>query len=1753
MNVFLIENVNKMRIYISRTFNLITLIFVYLTLLFKPIETLSENYVYQKQSIFNDEENSNISSCNLSLISIDNIFPCFGDNSGNITVQADSISAGYQYHYYLEIYESNFPLNGGWQPFGQFPLTGLYTSITTIPFTSLPADTFRVILEDTVNQCFDTIGYPQTNLIINEPPPIVNNVSIQFTTTSLTSDGSINISTSGGFNPYTYYWSGPNGFSSTNQNISNLFFGNYFLQITDSVGCVFYDTIVVESVQPCGIGSFSSVPPVCNGDANGKIIVNSVFGSPNFTYQLEVQDSLTLNWNNVINLVIADTFYTFNNLFSGVYRYSVTDSSSCSVMSPPINVQDPTLVTTNNNVIYSSTLTSCDGQINSIVNGGVAPITHFWTGPSGYVSNLPNISNLCVGTYCDSIVDDNGCNITVCEFLDFEPPCSPEIETNDIFCSDDSSGIAIVTKTNNSYPLFVWLNSIGDTLSLDTFALNLPEGNYTFNAYNLGVPNACPDTSISFSIITPEIEIYSLYGDTICQGSSTSFVLESENVDSSFVIRAIIDSDIFYFGDTSINYPSGIYPYIIEIDTGNGFISCISNQNIQVIENDLNIDSVLVTNEVCSTSLGSIEVLASTNFDPIIYDLNSNIQNNNTFIDLSEGYYNISITDNLNCSVYIDSILVDFSSNIVLEIDSSLETCMLDDGLINIFAQNGYGGYQYSVDSGVNYSSVIYSDTIIIDSLTVGNYYLMIKDDSSCVIDYGNILLARTPNPKIDSAVSINESCCGLDGQISVFSNPTNLTNIYSIDTFYTSQNSNVFNNLQRGSYLIYVQDTNTCKDSIEIYLEADSTPNINFVVGTTDVVCNGDSNGTLKVYYPDSCYIYELHRYTFFTPQLILDTGHYFNNLISGFYGVIAISNSGTCIDSSVVKFIDEPTPISFQSPSVNDIKCNVEDSCNGSVFLTNTPNGGVSPYYYYLKDIDENIPLGIMFSDDTVFSLCDATYQIQIVDANACVVSDTLIVSDSSLKIDSFYVQPISCYNGSNAIIEVNALGGIPNYTYLWSNFDSTKVIDNIDKGWYSVTITDSALCSVSDSVFIDHPDTLQFDIVGKKPETCMGSSYDGEIFLEITGGTPPYNHIWNSFSGFSGNLGSGFGDTIFNLTYDTIFIDVTDANFCNASPVWVTQSVTIVDALNAMNSLSFDSVLFPTEPLCYGSHSGFINVNLDGGDPPIQYSIDSMVSWSLVDTFSNLNAGKYTIYVMDNYGCLDSSTIEIYEHEEILINYDSIKNISCFNGNDGYLSVSVSGGVYPYEYLWIPTQETTSSVSNLLALPHIIRVSDSFSCVKLDTIDLVELTDPIQTQSEIVDIVSCFGGSNGVLTTNPIGGMPEYNYLWKNLQLDTVSVTQNATGLSSGTYLVYVSDSFNCGPAVDTIEMKESSEIIIDVINIFDNICSGDRLGELTFDVNGGIPNYTIYVSDEQSTIYSTYGNTISELPSSDYSVWVLDGNNCYSDTLNSIKLGEPGKIQILNNIKNLKCFQSNDGEMEFSMIGGTPPYNFILENGGDIIQQGQINQLDDVVIYDLNSNEYEIKVTDFNNCVVDSIFQVLEPEQIIADFTSALEIGREIFTFQAINTSIGGHLYFLDFGNDSSQTLTFLQEINMTYLNQGSYDIMMIAHDSLLGDACNDTLKKSINVEGYDVFNVFTPNNDGYNDVFHFNEWMLNGIYVEIFNRWGEKIFHWNDINQSWDGRGYNGREVEEGVYFYRMIATGIDGTHFEENGSITLLR
>ncbi len=84
------------------------------------------------------------------------------------------------------------------------------------------------------------------------------------------------------------------------------------------------------------------------------------------------------------------------------------------------------------------------------------------------------------------------------------------------------------------------------------------------------------------------------------------------------------------------------------------------------------------------------------------------------------------------------------------------------------------------------------------------------------------------------------------------------------------------------------------------------------------------------------------------------------------------------------------------------------------------------------------------------------------------------------------------------------------------------------------------------------------------------------------------------------------------------------------------------------------------------------------------------------------------------------------------------------------------------------------------------------------------------------------------------------------------------------------------------------------------------------------------------------------------------------------------------------------------------------------------------------------------------------------------------------------------------------------------------------------------------------NVFTPNNDGFNDLFLLESKSIDSFEGKIFNRWGTKIFEWHDITQGWDGK-FNGSICAEGVYYILINAKGAEGKVYNVKGSIQLLR
>ena len=181
---------------------------------------------------------SSYGQCTINLLDSSNV-SCYGGNDGYITV-AGSGGAGV-YHYSLQIYNSTFNY---WQQIGQSPL-GFNFTYANVTFPLLAVDCYQIVMTDPIG-CLDTLS-----ICIESPDQIQVFSTVSPASSNLINDGSIILdSINGGVSPYTFQWTGPNGFSSTNQNITNLEAGQYNLTLIDSNSCVLTFTFNVEALTP---------------------------------------------------------------------------------------------------------------------------------------------------------------------------------------------------------------------------------------------------------------------------------------------------------------------------------------------------------------------------------------------------------------------------------------------------------------------------------------------------------------------------------------------------------------------------------------------------------------------------------------------------------------------------------------------------------------------------------------------------------------------------------------------------------------------------------------------------------------------------------------------------------------------------------------------------------------------------------------------------------------------------------------------------------------------------------------------------------------------------------------------------------------------------------------------------------------------------------------------------------------------------------------------------------------------------------------------------------------------------------------------------------------------------------------------------------------------------------------------------------------------------------------------------------------
>ena len=85
------------------------------------------------------------------------------------------------------------------------------------------------------------------------------------------------------------------------------------------------------------------------------------------------------------------------------------------------------------------------------------------------------------------------------------------------------------------------------------------------------------------------------------------------------------------------------------------------------------------------------------------------------------------------------------------------------------------------------------------------------------------------------------------------------------------------------------------------------------------------------------------------------------------------------------------------------------------------------------------------------------------------------------------------------------------------------------------------------------------------------------------------------------------------------------------------------------------------------------------------------------------------------------------------------------------------------------------------------------------------------------------------------------------------------------------------------------------------------------------------------------------------------------------------------------------------------------------------------------------------------------------------------------------------------------------------------------------------------------NAFSPNNDKINDVYMVKSYQnIVEFHAYIFNRWGQKLYEWTDLEGGWDGT-YRGNDVKQGTYFVLVKAKGADGQTYNIRKDVNLLR
>ncbi len=778
-------------------------------------------------------------------------------------------------------------------------------------------------------------------------------------------------------------------------------------------------------------------------------------------------------------------------------------------------------------------------------------------------------------------------------------------------------------------------------------------------------------------------------------------------------------------------------------NTGDRIVTSTGNGMLDGGAGPLMVDIVDVVDVSCANgNNGSAFADATEGMAP--YDFQwSNGQAEATLTNVGAGTYTVTVTDDLGATVTASVEIdepdpIDFNAPMITNISCN----GLADGAITASATGGTGSIAYQWSNGGSGGTIL--------NLMAGSYTVTATDANDCT-NTATYMVTQPSAIEINLVTLQHESCLGQeDGAITI-------ETIGGTGTLFSEWSNgfigNTIEDLVPGDYSVTVTDNNSCTKTATYTVDEGGVVDVS-LIEKIDVTCNGGSDGSISL---SAFGGQEPYTYSWSNG----DNGPDVTNLAAGNYLVTVSDNQGC----EAVRFytITQPGAITIQITVTGENLC----ALDSLVDLEAVPTGGTGPYTGSWSNGVDGL---------TNTELPAGTYTITITDAMGCSSTSSAVVTAPTPIVVSISKTNETGVDANDGTATANPTGGTPDYTYLWSNAETTQTITGLAPGTYTVTVSDANGCTKQASVQINAFGCALDVSIGADIEICEGDTIT--LSAVVMGETGDLTYLWSDGSNLSTYEITGGGE---------VCVTVTDDSGCD--------DIACITATELIFPLITCPVVHESAP---GLNDGAIMCDSISGS--------IIYLWSTGDTTSGISGlapGDYCVTMTDFNGCQAVQCFTVNAAGCALVVTSLTTDVMCAGDSTGMISINVENATLPISYSW-STGDTTATVSNLAAGDYSVTITDAAACEEQVSFTLTE-PDPITITVDTIIHVSG-GGDPGSILITVSGGVEPYTFVWYFLGSD-ISNEEDLVGIFSGLYMVDVTDANGCFANVDSIEVQQS----------------------------------------------------------------------------------------------------------------------------------------------------------------------------------------------------------------------------------------------------------------------------------------------------------------------------------------------------------